>query len=52
LAQKLVKVIGKNLVAHLVGAHGTPVEKHCPRHSLPYSPPPVKNIKKLKVKVT
>jgi len=28
LVQKLVKVIGKHLAAHFVGAHGTPVEKH------------------------
>jgi hypothetical protein len=28
LVQKLVKAIGKNLAAHFVGAHGTPVEKH------------------------
>jgi len=28
LVPKLVKAIGKNLVAHFVGAHGTPVEKH------------------------
>jgi len=28
LAQKLVKVIGNKIVAHL-GVHGTPVEKNC-----------------------
>ena len=28
LVRKLVKAIGKNLAAHFVGAHGTPVEKH------------------------
>jgi len=34
LVQKLVKEIGTNLAAHYVGAqgaHGTLVERHCPR---------------------
>ncbi len=31
IGSTLVKVIGKNLTAHLVGDHGTPVEKQCNR---------------------
>jgi len=32
LVLKLVKAIGKNMAAHFVGAHGTPVEKHWSIH--------------------